>query len=248
MEPPHTSDFEFSAVDTTDPPSPGGVDDEGWGGADDDESGAAPGGSGSGSRRDRRLRRKGGSSAKRVAIEWAILIASALIIALVIKTFLFQAFYIPSQSMYPTLQEGDRILVNKLSYKVHDVNRGDIVVFETPKGEDSSIKDLVKRVVALPGETIETHSGRVYINGRLLEEPYLQSGVDTCAPNTAPPNCEDFGPVTVGKDRVFVMGDNREQSKDGRFFQAPNNRGIKESTIVGRVFVRIWPIPDIGFL
>ena len=232
------TDFEYSAVDTTDPPSAGDLG----------ESDAAAGDGGSGSRRDRRLRGKGGSSAKRVAIEWAILIASALIIALVIKTFLFQAFYIPSQSMYPTLQKGDRILVNKVSYKVHDVNRGDIVVFETPEGEDSNIKDLVKRVIALPGETIETQHGRVYINGHLLEEPYLQDGVDTCAPNTQPPNCEDFGPVKVGNDRVFVMGDNREQSKDGRFFQAPNNRGIEESTIVGRVFVRIWPIPDIGFL
>jgi signal peptidase I len=241
------TDFELSAVDTTEPPSTGELGDDAAGDAGPSDPDASAGGGGS--RRERRQRRKGGgSSAKRVAIEWAILIASALVIALVIKTFLFQAFYIPSQSMYPTLQEGDRILVNKLSYKVHDVNRGDIVVFETPKGEDSDIKDLVKRVVALPGETIETHSGRVYINGRLLEEPYLQAGVDTCAPNTAPPNCEDFGPVTVGKDRVFVMGDNREQSKDGRFFEAPNDAGIKESTIVGRVFVRIWPITDIGFL
>lgn len=227
------TDFDGGGVDTSEAPSAGGVAD-------------APTPPDSGSRSMRRSRKN--SSARRVVIEWAILIASALIIALLIKTFLFQAFYIPSESMYPTLQKGDRILVNKVSYRVHDVNRGDIVVFETPSGEDSNIKDLVKRVVALPGETIETHSGRVFINGRLLEEPYIQDGVDTCAPNTAPPRCEDFGPVKVGKDKVFVMGDNREQSKDGRFFTAPNKNGIPESSIVGRVFIRIWPIGDVGFL
>jgi signal peptidase I len=231
------TDFEHGAIDTTQPPSAGGVDEP-------PRPPSTPGRWG----RTPRGRRGKPSSARRVVIEWVILIGGALLIALLIKTFLFQAFYIPSQSMYPTLKQGDRILVNKVSYKVHDVNRGDIVVFETPAGEDSSIKDLVKRVIALPGETVETHGGRVYINGRLLDEPYLQKGVDTCAPNTAPPNCKDFDPVRVGKDKVFVMGDNREQSKDGRFFRTPNKNGIDESSIVGRVFIRIWPIPDIGFL
>ena len=183
---------------------------------------------------------------RRAIIEWAILIGSALVIALVIKTFLFQAFYIPSESMKPTLNVGDRVLVNKLSYRVHDVNRGDIVVFETPpkaKDANGTIKDLVKRVVGLPGETVETHSGILFVNGRQLEEPYLRNGVKTCALNSDPGTCGDVPSTTVPSGDVFVMGDNRSASKDSRAFGA-----ITESSIVGRVFVRIWPVNDLGFL
>jgi signal peptidase I len=179
-------------------------------------------------------------------VEWVVLIGSALVIALLIKTFLFQAFYIPSESMRPTLNVGDRVLVNKMSYRLHDVNRGDIVVFETPPNADDAngtIKDLVKRVVALPGETIETREGVVYINGRQLEEPYLTNGVKTCELNSNAPACPNYGPRVVESDHVFVMGDNRRESKDSRSFGP-----IEESSIVGRVFVRIWPLTDLGFL
>jgi signal peptidase I len=179
-------------------------------------------------------------------VEWVVLIGSALVIALLIKTFLFQAFYIPSESMRPTLNVGDRVLVNKMSYRLHDVNRGDIVVFETPPNADDAngtIKDLVKRVIALPGETIEARDGVVYINGRQLEEPYLSNGVRTCAPNSSPGTCTNFGPEEIPSDHVFVMGDNRAASKDSRVFHP-----IEESSIVGRVFVRIWPLNDLGFL
>lgn len=183
---------------------------------------------------------------RRTIIEWAILLGSALVIALLIKTFLFQAFYIPSESMKPTLNVGDRVLVNKVSYRVHDVNRGDIVVFETPpraKDANGTIKDLVKRVVGLPGETVEAHGGSMFVNGRQLDEPYLQKGVQTCSLNSAPGSCSDFPATTVPSGDVFVMGDNRTASKDSRAFGA-----IKESSIVGRVFVRIWPVTDLGFL
>jgi signal peptidase I len=183
---------------------------------------------------------------RRTIIEWAILLGSALIIALLIKTFLFQAFYIPSESMKPTLNVGDRVLVNKMSYRAHDVNRGDIVVFETPpraKDANGTIKDLVKRVVGLPGETVEAHGGVVFVNGRQLEEPYLRNGVKTCSLNSAPGSCIDIEATTVPSGDVFVMGDNRTASKDSRAFGA-----IKESSIVGRVFVRIWPVTDLGFL
>jgi signal peptidase I len=191
---------------------------------------------------------KGKRNTRRTIIEWTILIGSALVIALLIKTFLFQAFYIPSESMRPTLNVGDRVLVNKLSYRVHEVNRGDIVVFETPpnaKDANGRIKDLVKRVVALPGETLETRDGLVYINGRQLEEPYIRDGALTCkngGPQTAA-TCEDFEPRTVPSADVFVMGDNRTASKDSRSFGP-----ITEDSIVGRVFVRIWPVTDLGFL
>jgi signal peptidase I len=187
-----------------------------------------------------------GRRTRRTIIEWTILIGSALLIAILIKTFLFQAFYIPSESMKPTLNVGDRVLVNKLSYRLHDVNRGDIVVFTTPpkaKDANGDIKDLVKRVIALPGESFSTQSGAVYINGRPLKEPYLQKGVQTCAPNTGATGCGDVAPTRIPAGDILVLGDNRPASKDSRFFGP-----IKESSIVGRVFLRIWPLNDLGFL
>ena len=116
-------------------------------------------------------------------IEWVVLVVAAIVIAIVIKTFLFQAFYIPSRSMVPTLEVGDRVLVNKLSYDLHDVNRGDIVVFEAEPnatGNAPGIDDLVKRVIALPGETVtQCQPNRVCIDGRLLNESYLPKGTAT---------------------------------------------------------------------
>src|SRR5215510_8647870 len=120
---------------------------------------------------------------RRVAIEWTILIVAALVIAFLIKTFLFQAFYIPSESMVPTLKVGDRVLVNKLSYDLHDLHRGDIVVFAAGPNVEwhrTGIDDLVKRVVALPGETItQCETDRVCIDNRVLDESYLPKGTVT---------------------------------------------------------------------
>ncbi len=178
-------------------------------------------------------RKRRRSSGTRQLIEWVLLIGAALAIALLIKTFLFQAFYIPSESMEPTLQVHDRVLVNKLSYKLHDIHRGDIVVFTKPKGEASDIKDLVKRVIGLPGETVEGRDGHVYIDGRQLEEPYLPDGMQTST----------FAAVPIPSNSIWVMGDNRPASRDSRYFGA-----IPESTVVGRVFVRIWPLTRLGFL
>jgi signal peptidase I len=186
---------------------------------------------------------------RRVFVEWVVLIGVALLIAFLIKTFLFQAFYIPSGSMEPTLGIGDRVLVNKLSYDFHDVHRGDIVVFHAPpSARTADIQDLVKRVIGLPGDTVTYLDGSVLINGHRLKEPYLPHGVrttpqtppvpDHCAnPPAGQPGC------VVPKGYVFVLGDNREESKDGRAFGA-----INQSTIVGRVFVRIWPLDNLGFL
>src|SRR5581483_7184194 len=118
------------------------------------DAGAADDDHGEGAGRRRRSR-KPPKSTRRVVVEWVVLIAAALVIAFLIKTFLFQAFYIPSESMVPTLNVGDRVLVNKLSYDFHDVHRGDIVVFDAPPlARSNDIKDLVKRVIGLPGETV----------------------------------------------------------------------------------------------
>jgi signal peptidase I len=169
-------------------------------------------------------------------VEWGILIASALIIALLIKTFLFQAFYIPSESMSPTLEKNDRVLVNKLSYKMHPVHRGDIIVFKAPEGVSPDVKDLVKRVIGLPGETVEGRSDHhVYIDGKILDEPWLPKGLGT----------DPFPKYTVPPDSYFVMGDNRPNSNDSRLFPT---HFIKKSDIVGRVFVRIWPLNRIDIL
>ena len=175
------------------------------------------------SRRHRRLRS---------VIEWVAVLGGALVVALVIKTFLFQAFYIPSSSMEPTLEVGDRVLVNKLSYRLHDVNRGDVVVFGRPESEAAAdVRDLIKRVVGLPGERIEAREGVVLVDGEVLEEPYLADGAVT----------GDFGPEEVPDGHVFVMGDNRGDSRDSRVFGA-----ITEDSIVGRAFYRVWPPSSIG--
>jgi signal peptidase I len=208
--------------------------------------------------------RKPKRNATRTAIEWGVLIVVAIVIAVVIKTFLFQAFYIPSASMEPTLQVGDRVLVNKLSYDLHDLNRGDIVVFAAGPNQEwhrTGIDDLVKRVIALPGETItQCETNRVCIDDRVLDEGYLPKGTITDIPDSLPYItdskgtkvlvCEPVGPkgspeggCKVPAGKVFVMGDNRGNSSDARV-----NGPIKESSIVGRVFVRIWPPGRIGFM
>jgi signal peptidase I len=185
------------------------------------------------------------SSPLRSAIEWVAVIIGALVIALVVKTFLFQAFYIPSASMEPTLEKGDRVLVNKVSYDLHDVNRGDVIVFELDEedvGADG-IKDLIKRVVGLPGEVIESRDGVVYINDEPLDEPYLADGTVTGDPHDSqnPP----IERQTVPDGHVFVLGDNRRNSADSRY----SNRGpIPIDTIVGRAFVIVWPVNDVGGL
>ncbi|MFQ5557955.1 MAG: signal peptidase I [Acidimicrobiales bacterium] len=182
----------------------------------------------------------------RTVLEWVAVAVGALAVALVIKTFLLQAFYIPSASMHSTLVEGDRVLVNKLSYRLHDVNRGDVVVFTKPPGEAGSIDDLIKRVIALPGETITFAEGSVYIDGLLLDEPYIDAGVPTL-PKPAIPGCANPSPsvdtCTVPEGEVFVLGDNREGSRDSRWFGP-----IDENSIVGRAFLKVWPLSAMGFL
>lgn len=176
-------------------------------------------------------------------VEWASVIAGAVLLALVVKVFLLQAFYIPSPSMFPTLKEGDRVLVNKLSYRLHDVNRGDVVVFERPASEaPSAIPELIKRVVGLPGDAVTFQNGKVFINGKQLDEPYLPDGVTTSA-EFAPNRCTPEAPCLVPPGQVWVMGDNRNDSKDSRYFGP-----IPESSIVGRAFVVVWPLDRIAWL
>jgi signal peptidase I len=195
-------------------------------------AGDAPGGNGSSpqapvGRAEARRRRR-----KRAIIEWVIVLVVALGVAIGMRTFVVQTFYIPSGSMEPTLNIGDRILVDKLSYHLHAVHRGDIIVFARPPGEtlEPGVNDLVKRVIGLPGETISAERGQIYINGTPLAEPWLPKGVET----------GNFSPVHIPKGYYFVMGDNRPFSSDSRVFGP-----ISGSLIVGRVVMRIWPLSHI---
>ncbi|MBI2703998.1 MAG: signal peptidase I [Actinobacteria bacterium] len=172
-----------------------------------------------------------------------VVFAGAIAVALIIKTFVMQAFYIPSASMNPTLLVNDRVLVNKLSYRLHDINRGDVVVFE--KAPDATgpeeTKDLIKRVIGLPGESIAFENNKVYIDGQPLDEPYLPPGTQTTQ-NPAIP-CTLPKPCKVQTGQVFVMGDNRMNSRDSRYIGA-----IPEDQVVGRAFTRVWPLNRLGGL
>lgn len=171
------------------------------------------------------------------------MIIGAIVFALVIKAFIVQAFYIPSGSMEPTLDIQDRVLVNKLSYKLHDVNRGDIVVFERVEdAADEQIKDLIKRVIALPGEKLVVQDGNVYVDDHRLTEPYLPAGTVTSTVS-APFKCTVSEPCVVPEGSVWVMGDNRGNSRDSRWFGP-----VPKSKIVGRAALRVWPLGRFGSL
>jgi signal peptidase I len=191
-------------------------------------------------------------------LEAPVLIAIAFILALGIKATAFAPFYIPSGSMRPTLIEGDRILVNKLSYKIHDPGRGDIVVFQQGDSGHKNIfqrlwstiseglgrppdgsRDLVKRVIGMPGETIEVKTDGVYINGQKLNEPWLRPQSAGLPISQGPSK----GPVHIPPESYFVMGDNRANSADSRVF-GPIARGA----IVGRAIFVVWPPGRLGGL
>jgi signal peptidase I len=191
----------------------------------------------------RGLRRRREKELSRTVWEWAVVVVVAVGAALLIRVFLFQQYYIDGPSMEATLQPSDRVLVNKLSYRLHDVNRGDVVVFDRVTSPDKH-DDLIKRVIALPGERLEVRSCVIYIDGVRLEEPYLSDELlsqpdpeSQCGVHT------DLIPTVVPEGMVFVMGDNRPQSFDSRDFGP-----IDIDKIRGRAFTVIWPLSSMSFL
>jgi signal peptidase I len=179
------------------------------------------------------------SSAARWWIEWLVVLVVAVLLAVGVRTYVAQMFYIPSGSMLPTLQIGDRIVVDKLSYHLHAVHRGDIVVFRRPPLEQADYADLVKRVIGLPGDTISTVDGRVYIDGKPLAEPWLPQPTPATYPSPLPEAFSLNHPFTVPAGEYFVMGDNRTDSEDSRYFGP-----IPGSLIVGKMTFVVWPPDD----
>jgi len=172
----------------------------------------------------------------RVAIEWVTIVAVALALALAARQWVFQTFSIPSESMVPTLDIGDRIVVQKIFWSWHDIKQGDIVVFARPPhdtqctGPESD--DLVKRVIALPGQTIYSAGGKVYVNGRQLPESYLPSPDPLGRPI---PNASAQHPYRVPAGDFYVLGDNRAVSCDSRYWGP-----VQGDTIVGKVVLLLW--------
>ncbi len=151
----------------------------------------------------------------------------AFILALVIRAYVVEARVIPSGSMLPTIHEGDRVLVNKVVYHMRTPERGEIIVFEAPV----SSEDFIKRVVGLPGDTVEIKKGKVYINGSPLVEDYIAEAPEY-----------EFGPITVPENSLFVMGDNRNASWDSHLW----NKWLHLDKVKGEAFVRYWPPNRMG--
>lgn len=179
--------------------------------------------------------------------EWVPVVLAAVVIAFITRMLLVQAYHIPSPSMNPTLVDGDRVIVNRLSYQFSDIGRGDIVVFAKPPNQSGGADDLIKRVVGLPGETIVLRDGQVFVEEWLVEEPYLAQPDSTRPKKPVIPGCDQPNPerdrCVVPEGYVFVMGDNRNSSSDSRVFGP-----ISTDTIVGRAFVRVWPLDSIAQL
>ncbi len=158
-----------------------------------------------------------------------------LIIFLLIQTFVAQPYEVEQQSMETTLEPGQYVLVDKLTPRFSDYKRGDIIVFHAPASADpTGTQNFIKRVIGVGGETVEIHDGHVFVNGTQINEPYLDEGVLTTAPTGA-------GKWTLQKDQLFVLGDNRENSRDSRSFGP-----ISTSSVLGRAWLRYWPVPSFG--
>lgn len=183
----------------------------------------------SGTSSERQRRNPRARSAQRRVLEWVSIAVVALLLALGIRTFVFQAFFVPSGSMIPTLQLGDRILVQKLFFSASDLHTGDIVVFHGPAADvncGSYEPILVKRVIGLPGETIQSKGNVVFLNNKPLAEPWLPRGTALGKP---------IPKETIPQGRFFMMGDNRDISCDSRYWGT-----VPASSIIGKVFILWW--------
>jgi len=171
-------------------------------------------------------------SRRRVAGEWTVVVVVAVLVALGVRTFVFEAFFVPSGSMEPTLEIGDRILVEKAFFSWHDLHEGDIVVFARPAADTMCVvpgeNDLVKRVVALPGQSLYSIGNNVFVDGHKLSEPYVTQPLGT-------PVAPEQHPFKVPTGELYVMGDNRSDSCDSRSWGP-----IKGASVIGRAVLLLW--------
>lgn len=190
--------------------------------------------------RDDERRRRGWRQIR----EWVTVIVVAVVIATLLRTFVVQQYYIAGPSMETTLWGNDRVLVNKLAYRVGDPQRGDVIVFDriTTNGDTVQHDDLIKRVIGLSGETVEIRDCQVLINGTPIVEPWLAEVAPEVSPES---NCgtANLDPVQVGENQVFLIGDNRPMSFDSRMF-GPIDRDL----IRGKAMLVIWPFDSITLL
>lgn len=166
---------------------------------------------------------------KEIIYEYARSIGTAVLVALAIITFVVQAFFIPSGSMRPTLEEGDRILVNKFVYRFTEPKRQEIIVFRYPVEPG---RKFIKRVIGVGGDRVEIVGGQVIVNGQHIEEKY-----------TLTPGFSNYGPIVVPEDNYFVLGDNRNNSEDSRFWGF-----VPRENVIGRAFMIFWPVNRIQIL
>lgn len=179
-------------------------------------------------RRQKQIRKR----RRRVLAElFAIVLAAFVLVFGLVRPFVFESFQIPTESMVPTLEVGDRVLANKFVYGFTKPGRGDVVVFRGVDGEEET---LIKRVVGVPGDEILVEDGVLFVNGDPQKEPYL---------NRAFPSRDSYGPVAVPEGYVFLMGDNRGNSRDSRVFGP-----VPLENLEGKAFFRFWPVSKVGFL
>ncbi|MFC1540469.1 signal peptidase I [Candidatus Margulisiibacteriota bacterium] len=167
---------------------------------------------------------------RRWIFDWVETIVVAFVLALVIRAFFMQVFWIPSSSMEPTLDINDRIVVNKVAFHFREPRRQEIVVFRQVGSSIASKRDLIKRVMGLPGEELEIKDGVVYINDKAVEETHPMNR-----------DFSEFGPIVIAPTSYFVMGDNRPASADSRYWGF-----LPRENIIGPAFLRIWPLSKIG--
>ena len=178
-------------------------------------------------------------------LEWISVIGVALAVAIVIRVFLLQQFYISGPSMETTMFSDNRVLVNKLAYRLGEIDRGDVVVFDRaiPNGNEIQHDDLIKRVIALGGETVSISKCVVYIDGVELPEPYLPKRDTEMTDPADRCSTVDMEAIVLETDEIFLMGDNRPQSFDSRMFGP-----IKKDLIIGQAFVLLWPLGEFKIL
>lgn len=189
----------------------------------------------------------------RLLVEIIVIVIAAIVISFLVRTFVVETYEVPSGSMEDTIQVGDRILSEKITYYFRSPEKGEIVTFVSPIQSDESTDGesllsgnqeiFVKRVIATEGDVVNIFNGNLYVNGELLEEDYVKDGDPTYSFTTTYQGIEISYPYTVPEGEIWVMGDNRTNSRDSRYFGP-----VDVESVTGRVFFRYWPFSSFGFM